>query len=264
MNLGHQQRVVEQVAPSFFNKSKGDGWPGVTARFEHDPRYILASTRAHTLELRTDRHGLYYSAELPESRRDIYESVDRGDVAGSSFSFAAFDDEWDWVDGETRRTLLSGKLIDVGPTSQPAYEDASVAVLRSLAAHVGAEYEEVRSLATAGDLRKLFVRADLAPGVPTPLEVAQRSYVEPQGTSDEVTLRRQVLDLRAKLYGYDTRPESDPAKLLLNLYRRKLAWNRPDEVRSVATTLEQQRTPAGHLIDIEVGAEWKMNYAGHW
>jgi hypothetical protein len=69
----------------------------------------------------------------PESRADIYELVDRDDVAGSSFSFNVFDDDWDFVDGRTRRTLLPGKLLDVGPTSQPAYQETSVTALRSFA-----------------------------------------------------------------------------------------------------------------------------------
>ena len=32
-NLGG---FTERIAPSFFNKSRGDGWPGVLARYNHD------------------------------------------------------------------------------------------------------------------------------------------------------------------------------------------------------------------------------------
>ena len=144
--------------------------------------------------------------------------MDRGDVAGSSFSFNVFDDDWDFVNGETRRTLLSGKLIDVGPTSQPASEDSSVAVLRSLAAHVGAEYDEVRSLATAGDLRKLFVRTDLAP---QPAAVEARA--EDDGMMD---LRRRQLALMKRKIDWDT-PPMDPRRKLLELYKAQDGMGRP-------------------------------------
>jgi HK97 family phage prohead protease len=86
------------------------------------------------LELTVDGTGLHDVAELPESRSDRWELVDRGDVAGSSFSFQCFEDDWEYRNGVPQRTLLSGKLLDVGPTSTPAYESSSVAVLRSLAA----------------------------------------------------------------------------------------------------------------------------------
>ncbi len=207
------QRVVETVAPSFFAKSKGDGWPGVTARYEHLPQYILASTRAHTLELRTDQRGLWYSAELTESRSDIWDLVSRGDVAGSSFSFNCYEDDFDFVNGETHRTLVGGKLIDVGPTCQPAYEDSSVTVLRSLASHVGAEYEEVRSLAAAGELRSLFIRTDI--------QVAAPPTIEPAGvtTMNVAEARKQLDSMRPKRITNKQRT--------LELLRIRGEWQRP-------------------------------------
>ena len=45
-NLG---TFVERVAPSFFNKSRADGWPGVIARYNHDDNYLLGATRSGTL-----------------------------------------------------------------------------------------------------------------------------------------------------------------------------------------------------------------------
>jgi hypothetical protein len=158
----------------------------------------LGSTRSHTLDLTVDGKGLHYVVELPESRSDIWELVDRGDVAGSSFSFNVFDDEWGYRDGATCRTLLSGKLLDVGPTSTPAYEASSVAMLRSPAAHVGAEYDEVTRDFETGNLARYFTRTDNR----QPALVAQRSRDD-----DPMSVRRKQLELmRRKMAMDDDRP----------------------------------------------------------
>ena len=156
-NLGG---FVEEVTPEFFNKSRGDGWPGVVARFNHDDNMLLGTTAGGTLRLMVDSTGLDYTVDPPASRRDISELVARGDVTKSSFAFRTFEDEWGLTDQNfPKRTLVSGALIDVAPVVTPAYLDTS-AGLRSLAVKVGAEVEEVRSLAEQNELRKFFIRTD--------------------------------------------------------------------------------------------------------
>lgn len=156
-NLGG---FVEQVNPSFFNKSRGDGWPGVVARYNHDDNMLLGTTSGRTLRLSVDEMGLVYEVDLPSSRADIGELVSRGDVDKSSFAFLTFEDDWAVTDqGFPMRTLLSGQLIDVAPVNTPAYLDTS-AGLRSLAKKVQVEFEEVRSAAAADDLKKFLVRTD--------------------------------------------------------------------------------------------------------
>src|SRR6266568_4289694 len=109
-NLGG---FVEQVNPTFFNKSRGDGWPDVLARFNHDDSQLLGTTMGRTLSLAVDNVGLSYEVELP------------------------------------------------------AYVDTS-AGLRSLAQKFGADLEEVRSLAEAGELRRFFTRTDNNGPAPKP------------------------------------------------------------------------------------------------
>jgi hypothetical protein len=158
-NLGG---FVEVVSPAFFNRSRGDGWPEVMARYNHDDNMLLGTTGGGTLTLRIDETGLDYQIDLPESRADIGELVSRGDVRKSSFAFRVFKggDEWSVTDqGYPLRTLLSGQLVDVAPVNVPAYLDTT-AGLRSLAEKFEAEYEEVRSMAAADELRKFFVRTD--------------------------------------------------------------------------------------------------------
>jgi HK97 family phage prohead protease len=155
-NLGG---FVERVDPGFFNKSRGDGWPDVVARFNHDSNMLLGTTRSGTLRLNVDEVGLDYEVDVPKSRSDIYELVERGDVTQSSFAFLSrsVDDDWSASDqGYPMRTLLSGQLVDVSPLGEmAAYPDAT-AGLRSLAEKFEADLEEVRSMAAKDELRKFF------------------------------------------------------------------------------------------------------------
>jgi HK97 family phage prohead protease len=152
-NLGG---FIEVVNRSFFNKSRGDGWPDVLARYNHDDNMLLGTTASGTLRLEVDDQGLIYDVEPPASRSDIIELVERGDVAKSSFAFRVFEDDWTMSDqGFPQRSLVSGQLIDVAPVNTPAYLDTS-AGLRSLANKFDADLEEVRSLAKQDELRKFF------------------------------------------------------------------------------------------------------------
>jgi len=175
-NLGG---FIEQIDNRFFNKSEGDGWPGVMARYNHDDNYLLGTTAGGTLQLSIDDTGLQYTVDPPAHRSDVLELVTRGDVHQSSFAFMTFEDDWTVTEDDiTLRTLVSGKLIDVAPVNTPAYLDTSSG-LRSLAERVEAEYEEVRSAADAGELRKFLgpkapVVIDLAP-TDTP-EDGQRNH----------------------------------------------------------------------------------------
>ncbi len=156
-NLGG---FVERIDPAFFNKSRGDGWPGVIARYNHDDNLLLGTTGAGTLRLGVDEVGLNYEVDPPQARADVYELVQRGDVRQSSFAFEMFEDDWATTDqGFPMRTLLSGRLYDVAPVNTPAYEDTSVG-LRSLASKFEAPLEEVRKLAQANDLIRFFKRTD--------------------------------------------------------------------------------------------------------
>lgn len=165
-NLGG---FVERIDPGFFAKSEGDGWPEVMARYNHDDNRLLGTTDAGTLRLVVDGTGLDYEADVPASREDVMELVRRGDVRRSSFAFRTFEDDWAATpEGFPLRTLLSGALVDVAPVNSPAYMDTSTG-LRSLAEQAGAELDEVRAAADAGDLGRFLARPksttiDLAPG----------------------------------------------------------------------------------------------------
>jgi HK97 family phage prohead protease len=158
-NLGG---FVELVDTGAFNRARVDGWPNVVCRYNHDPNMVLGTTNGRTLQLRTDNVGLDYEVLPPQSRTDILELVERGDVQFSSFAFrvAAGGDEWRTTDQNyPMRVLHDVELVDVAPVLDPAYPDAT-AGLRSLAAAKSVPEAEVRSMAAADDLRRLFARSD--------------------------------------------------------------------------------------------------------
>lgn len=163
-NLGG---FVERIEPTFFNKSRGDGWPGVVARYNHDDNQLLGTTRAGTLRLSIDEVGLDYGVDLPQARADVFELVQRGDVGQSSFAMVVFEDEWSMTDQNfPLRSLISGSLRDVAPVNSPAYLDTSVGTrnldvaFNSLARNFDADVEEVRKLAESNELVRFFKRTD--------------------------------------------------------------------------------------------------------
>jgi HK97 family phage prohead protease len=179
-NLGGFKETVDPIA---FNQSRGDGWPGVMARYNHTE--LIGTTAAGTLQLRTDQYGLFYEVEPPKSRGYVTELVQRGDVTKSSFAFRTINDDWTYNDGLPQRTLLGVHLVDVAPVDDPAYTDTSVGVraapesveaaLRSLAAKFEADINDVRSLAQEDELRRFFVRTD----GPQPKKAAKRGMFGP-------------------------------------------------------------------------------------
>ena len=116
--LGNQG-VVETVASSLFNKQKGDNdFRNVIAKYDHRSDFLLGSKAARNLELEIHGGGLWYAVHINTETRsgaDVYEWVKSKIVTGSSFSFVAYDDRWDWKNGRPERTLLSGKTNDLGP-----------------------------------------------------------------------------------------------------------------------------------------------------
>lgn len=156
-NLGG---FVELVDSRAFNQSKGNGFPDVVARFNHDNAFMLGTTASGTLRLSTDREGLSYSVDVPVTRQDVFELVTRGDVTKSSFAFRTLEDSWDLTEaGFPQRTLIAVQLVDVAPVTTPAYPDASVG-LRSLAERCDAPMADVEALAKSNELRKLLTRTD--------------------------------------------------------------------------------------------------------
>jgi len=116
--------------------------------YNHDVNYVLGRKKAGTLELKVTENGLEYESKLPESRRDVFEAIERGDVYQSSFGFTVREAEWVEMsreelqgklpDEEIDRLMYGGTvsvrrlkkgltLYDVSPVTFPAYADTTVA-----------------------------------------------------------------------------------------------------------------------------------------
>lgn len=118
--------------------------------------------------------------------------------------------------GVLTRRLLSVRLTEASPVSQPGYIQTDMAV-RHLAAQVNEDPDEMLALAAAGELRSVFTRTDQQVTAPP-------TVLPGEG---ELDLLRRRNALRAKQAGYNNDPATDPGALLLALYRRKLDWDAP-------------------------------------
>jgi HK97 family phage prohead protease len=136
-NLGGFHEII---APGAFDNVLNDD---VRALLNHDPNFILARSKngSGTLSMKVDETGLYYEFDAPDTQagRDLMESLRRGDIDQSSFSFTVEEDSWQQPDQAAGRPLAKrtitkvARLYDVSPVTYPAYPDATVA-LRSLEA----------------------------------------------------------------------------------------------------------------------------------
>lgn len=147
---------VEQIAPESLNKSAGDGWPGVMARYNHED--LLGTIAGNSLRLNLDGTGLDYEIDmLDDATSDrVFKLVERGDVARSSFAAYMHESEWSQTpDGFPLRTVVAMTLVDVAPVDDPAYYDTSTG-LRSLADQRGMDVSEVEELARQNRLNDIL------------------------------------------------------------------------------------------------------------
>jgi HK97 family phage prohead protease len=111
--------------------------PDVRALWGHSDLTVLGRTTAGTLRLRTDSKGLFYEVDLPDTQaaNDLWLSVSRKDVTGSSFGFVAVKDNWIPASKPGQlptREILAADVFDVSPVSFPAYENGTTVDARSL------------------------------------------------------------------------------------------------------------------------------------
>lgn len=120
--------MTESVAQgAFSNTISGD----IRALTNHDTTLVLGRTKAHTLELREDEHGLWGKISINPNDRDamnLYERVRRGDVDQCSFGFEITDEETDFRDdGSVHWTIKSVNLFEVSACTFPAYQETNIA-----------------------------------------------------------------------------------------------------------------------------------------
>lgn len=153
----------EQIAPRAFKKSIKEN--DIRALFNHDTSVVLGRNRAGTLRLSEDDSGLAYEIDLPDTQaaRDLWTSIDRGDISQSSFAFDVVKElreEPNEDAGETMPlyTIKEARLYEVSPVTFPAYEETDVAAraIVRCAALSGRSVDEVKDAYDAGDLARIW------------------------------------------------------------------------------------------------------------
>lgn len=119
--------LSESIAPGAFSRTlSGD----VRALINHDTTLVLGRTKAHTLELREDEHGLWGDITINPNDVDamnLYERVKRGDVDQCSFGFEIVEEETDFRDdGSVHWTIKDVNLFEVSACTFPAYEATNI------------------------------------------------------------------------------------------------------------------------------------------
>ena len=111
---------------AFDNTLAGD----IRALTNHDTTLVLGRTKAHTLELRVDEHGLWGDVTINPNDQDamnLYERVKRGDVDQCSFGFNIVSEETDFrEDGTIHWTIKEVELHEVSVCTFPAYKETNV------------------------------------------------------------------------------------------------------------------------------------------
>lgn len=119
--------ATESIAPGAFTNTLGND---VRALINHDTTLVLGRSKAGTLELREDSHGLWGSVKINPNDTDamnIYERVKRGDVDQCSFGFAINEEEVEYRDdGSIHWTIKAVELYEVSVCTFPAYEGTNV------------------------------------------------------------------------------------------------------------------------------------------
>lgn len=120
--------LSESIAPGAFdNTLSGD----IRALINHDTTLVLGRTKANTLQLRTDNHGLWGHIDINPNDTDamnLYNRVQRGDVDQCSFGFDIISEETDFrEDGSIHWTIKEVELYEVSPCTFPAYEETNIA-----------------------------------------------------------------------------------------------------------------------------------------
>lgn len=119
--------MSESIAPGAFSRTLSND---VRALINHDTTLVLGRTKANTLELREDSHGLWGKISINPNDRDamnLYERVKRGDVDQCSFGFDLKEQDTEILEnGDVHWTIRDLDLFEVSCCTFPAYEQTNI------------------------------------------------------------------------------------------------------------------------------------------
>lgn len=119
--------MSESIAPGAFASSiSGD----IRALINHDTTLVLGRTKANTLQLREDSHGLWGHIDINPNDGDamnLYNRVKRGDVDQCSFGFDIRSEDTEIrEDGSVHWTIKDVELYEVSCCTFPAYTETNI------------------------------------------------------------------------------------------------------------------------------------------
>ena len=134
------RKFTERIAPGAFNETLSSG-ADVKLYYNHDASMPLARTRSGTLQLKSDRNGLSFSASLPDTTlgNDVRALIERGDLSGE-MSFGFFVTEDSWNKDRTQRLVKKALLVEVSIVQDAAYPQTSSSLRSVSAAYTEAAY----------------------------------------------------------------------------------------------------------------------------
>jgi HK97 family phage prohead protease len=102
----------------------------VSMFIQHNPGDVpLGRTGAGTLRFEERDSGLEFACDLPESRQDVIEALERGDFDGSvSVGFIVAEDGDTWQhrrSGPSVRTVRAARLVELSLVTSSAYRTSS-------------------------------------------------------------------------------------------------------------------------------------------
>lgn len=122
----------EIVDPRAFDEVLSNPNLDVIYNVNHNNGSIMGRTKSGTLKLSTDKKGLRFICEVPNTTvgADVYELVSRGDLYECSFAFSVKNSDEVWTkdeDGNNVRTIKKiAKLYDVSTVYSGAYASTDV------------------------------------------------------------------------------------------------------------------------------------------
>lgn len=123
----------ERIAPGFFDEALARD--DIRHLINHDANQVLGRNRSGTARYRSDKKGLWHSADLPDTSfaRDLAVSMKRRDITGASFAFSLpADGSGEEIkrgkNGVTERTLTRAERVyDSSIVTYPFYVETDVA-----------------------------------------------------------------------------------------------------------------------------------------
>ena len=129
--------MSESIAQGAFSDTLGGD---IRALIDHETMYVLGRSKAGTLELREDSHGLWGSILINPNDQDamnLYHRVQRGDVDQCSFGFNILAESEVREGMKVHWTIEKVQLFEVSVCTFPAYAETSVSARK-------ADFEEAK------------------------------------------------------------------------------------------------------------------------